>query len=164
MKLKNIVAASLLPLNVLLLFFLAFFDNLAIPAWLQVFGRLHPLVLHFPIVLILTYAVVLLATPVSLKSPGYWLALEVLLLAAALSAVVTALMGVLLAREPGYDADAIALHKYTGAITAFALFGLYAFRTKLRQRIILSKSLVVSCAGILLWAGHLGGDITHGNN
>ncbi len=165
MKLKNIVAALLLPLNVLLLFFLIVFNSLAIPAWLQVFGRMHPLVLHFPIVLILAYAFLLLVMPASLKKQeGYIVALDALLLAAAFSAALTALMGILLAREPGYDSDAIALHKYSGAATSFALFGLYTYNKKLQQHFNLSKVFVGCITALLLWAGHLGGNITHGNN
>lgn len=165
MKLKNFFAALLLPLNVLLLFLLVFDSRMVVPTWLQVFGRMHPLVLHFPIVLILAYAFLLLVMPASVKKQdGYVIALDALLVAAAVSATVTALMGLLLSREAGYDADALALHKYTGAITSFALFGLYAYNQKLRQHVTISKWLVAASACIVLWAGHLGGDITHGNN
>jgi len=38
---------------VFLAFLLAFEAQIVVPNWLQVVGRLHPLVLHFPIVLLL---------------------------------------------------------------------------------------------------------------
>jgi len=165
MKLKKIFAALLLPLNVLLLFLLVFDSRVVVPAWLQVAGRMHPLILHFPIVLILAYAFLLLVMPASLKKQdGYVIALDALLIAAAVGAALTALMGILLSREAGYDAEALAWHKYTGAATSFVLFGLYAYNKKLQQHLVISKLFVAGSAGILLWAGHLGGDITHGNN
>ena len=40
-------------LNSLITFLLIFDSNLEIPSWLQTFGRLHPMLLHFPIVLLL---------------------------------------------------------------------------------------------------------------
>lgn len=165
MKVKNIIAGSLVPLNVLLLFFLIVDSKLVVPAWLQVVGRMHPLVLHFPIVLILAYAFLLLLMPASIKKQdGYVIALDAVLLAAALTAAITALMGVLLSKEQGYDPDSIALHKYLGAATSFILFALYTYDKKLRQHIFISKISVACTAIILLWAGHLGGNITHGNN
>jgi hypothetical protein len=51
MKLKNILGTTLIPLNSLLLFFLIFDNKLVVPLWLQVLGRMHPVILHFPIVL-----------------------------------------------------------------------------------------------------------------
>src|SRR3954468_3056333 len=77
---------------IFLLFILLFQDHLHIPAWLQVVGRMHPMFLHFPIVLLL------------LSFFTFWLPLQnenaelynVLRLIAALSAVITAIMGLLL--------------------------------------------------------------------
>ena len=60
---KRVAERSLIPLNSLLLFFLLFEPRIVLPGWLQVFGRMHPLALHFPIVLILIYAVVTLFFP-----------------------------------------------------------------------------------------------------
>jgi len=39
-------------LNVLLVFLLIFEEKVHLPVFLQVTGRMHPLVLHFPLVLI----------------------------------------------------------------------------------------------------------------
>lgn len=165
MKLKNILATTLIPLNTLLLFFLIFDDKLVVPSWLQVLGRLHPLVLHFPIVLVLIYFIVVLFSTKKLGTERWFVELsEWLLLAAAFTAVITALMGLLLSREGGYDADNIAWHKYTGIITSFILFVIYFSRNFLKQKIILSKALITFTAFMIIWAGHLGADITHGEN
>ena len=47
---KNILFNIILCLNCILLLFVLAGDKLHVPAWLQVAGRMHPLVLHFPIV------------------------------------------------------------------------------------------------------------------
>jgi len=165
MKFKNIAAALLVPLNALLLFFLVVEGKLVIHAWLQVFGRMHPLLLHFPIVLVLLYALLQLFSGKTTKQEGWYVVMaDVLLVAAAFTAAGTALMGLFLSKEPGYDADTVVLHKYLGALTSFALFGLYSFRDRLQHKVVLSKLITGLTAIVLLWAGHLGGNITHGNN
>lgn len=165
MKLKNILATTLIPFNTLLLFFLVFEDKLVVPSWLQVMGRLHPVVLHFPIVLVLIYAAAILITPKNVRKEKWFINLgEWVLLVAALTATITALMGLLLSREGGYDADNIASHKYTGIITPVLLCIIYFSRNFLKQQAALSKVLVTFIAFMIIWAGHLGADITHGEN
>ena len=71
-----------------LLFILAFEQKLQIPIWLKVVGRMHPVFLHFPIVLLLL-AFFTLWLP--LKNPDDpWL--NILRLVAALAATITAIM------------------------------------------------------------------------
>jgi len=165
MKLKNILATALIPFNILLLFFLIFSNQLVIPTWLQVFGRMHPLILHFPIVLVLIYFVTVLIVPKKITSESWFIELtEWLLLSAALTAVITSLMGLLLSREGGYDADSITAHKYFGTIASFILFIIYFSRNFLKQQQIVFKISAACSAFIIVWAGHLGGDITHGEN
>src|SRR5580765_3193527 len=99
MKLKNIFGTTLIPLNTLLLFFLIFDNKLVVPLWLQVFGRLHPVILHFPIVLSLIYATAILFIPKNIKSePWFVKTTGWILLFAAFTAAITALMGMLLSR------------------------------------------------------------------
>jgi hypothetical protein len=86
------------------------------------------------------------------------------LLSAAFTAAITALMGMLLSREGGYDADSITSHKYTGSIVSFILLFLYFCRGILLQQAILSRISVAFTAFMIFWAGHLGADITHGEN
>src|SRR3546814_6491862 len=50
--LKNITLNLILGLNVFILFFLLAEGRIVIPPALQVLGRMHPLLLHFPIVLL----------------------------------------------------------------------------------------------------------------
>jgi uncharacterized membrane protein len=165
MKLKNILATTLIPLNTLLLFFLILDNRLVVPAWLQVLGRLHPLVLHFPIVLVLIYGAAILFTPKTIKSESWYITtIEWILLIAAFTAAITALAGILLSREGGYDPDSITAHKYSGAITSFILVIIYFCRSLLKQRDVLSNVAVVFTACMVIWAGHLGADITHGEN
>jgi uncharacterized membrane protein len=162
---KNILATTLIPINTLLLFFLILDNRLVVPAWLQVLGRLHPLVLHFPIVLVLIYAAAILFTPKTIRSESWYInSIEWILLVAAFTASITALMGMLLSREVGYDADSIAPHKYTGTITSFILVVIYFCRNLLRKQFVLSNVAVVCSAFMIIWAGHLGADITHGEN
>lgn len=165
MAIKKLVDLLLLPLNCLLLFFLVFESRLHVPAWLQVFGRMHPIMLHFPIVLMLIYGGMILLAPARFKNEHWfiWFTKNVLLLSA-ITAAITALMGLLLSKEPGYDADAIAWHKYTGIALSFLLFGLYSFHQWLEQHLFISKTIVLLSSLLIIWAGHMGANITHGEN
>ena len=48
---KNTIFNITIGAATLLVFFLIFEKRLTLPPWLQVFGRMHPLLLHFPITL-----------------------------------------------------------------------------------------------------------------
>src|SRR5450631_1870228 len=163
MKWKRGFGASLIPLNLLLLFFLVFESRLVVPSWLQVFGRMHPLVLHFPIVLVILYGVwVLVAARGRIVGSGE--IAEILLLSAAFTSVITALMGLLLSREPGYEGAQIGIHKWMGVLTSFGLLCIYNFRDVLRVRPLVSGVSAGLVMLLLLLAGHFGGSITHGEN
>ncbi len=164
-RFKNIIALSLIPFNTLLLFFLIVEDKLVIPAWVQVFGRMHPVMLHFPIVFMLLYGAFILFTPAKYKREVWFKVIaKSALLAAAFTSAVTALMGLLLSKESGYDEDAIAWHKYTGVAISFVLFTLYSFGSWLQQHLIVYKVFITLASFILIWAGHMGANITHGEN
>jgi uncharacterized membrane protein len=165
MKIKNWAAISLIPLNTLLLFVLLAGERIVVPAWLQVFGRMHPLFLHFPIVLILLYVVFVLAVPKQYKAESWYTTLaEILLLSAAFTASVTALMGLFLSRESGYEDDALQLHKYTGVLTSVVLFIMYQLHDWLKRYNKVAKVGIGIVALVVIYTGHLGADITHGEN
>ena len=165
MNFRKIIAGCLLPFNTLLFFFLVFEDRLLVPAWLRVFGRMHPLVVHFPIVLILVYFGCVFFIPAKYKKEKWYLSMmEILLMVAALMSVITALMGLFLSKEEGYDPDTLSLHKWTGVGTSFGLFLLYSFRKKLQQYATANYILAFCIGLVVVLTGHFGGNITHGEN
>jgi len=136
----------LIALNTLLLF-LALLDNhLVIPVWLQVTGRLHPMILHFPIVLIVAYTLCAWFVPKHR---------DLLLMLSAFAAVITALAGVFLSKESAYEGSGIQWHKWLGTGTSLILLFLYLFASPHRLLAILPLATVIV-------AGHLGSDLTHG--
>jgi hypothetical protein len=50
---KGFADGALFALNIFILVLLLAGDSLVVPQWLQPAGRLHPLVLHFPIVILM---------------------------------------------------------------------------------------------------------------
>jgi hypothetical protein len=111
------------------LLFLLFFENrLLLPPWVQVAGRMHPLFLHFPIVLLLLYLVTFW-TPLK----GEWP--KNLGLLATLTAIVTAIMGVLLALEEAREGSSFFWHKWGWCgNSSFLLFCSIAFTPSLQKR------------------------------
>ncbi|MDF2187352.1 FN3 associated domain-containing protein [Paraflavitalea sp. CAU 1676] len=164
MKLKKGIAVSLIPLNVLLLFFLCFSAKIVVPAWLQVTGRMHPLLLHFPIVIVLLYVGWVLLSPRALKASTWYAGIEeTLLLSAAFTTAITALSGFLLSKEEGYEDAIVDWHKWIGATLSFLLFILYSYRPKITKPVLVNTTLLAITV-IVIWAAHLGGNITHGQN
>lgn len=162
---KTIVERSLIPLNSLLLFFLLFEPRIVLPGWLQVFGRMHPLALHFPIVLILIYVVMVLVSPLKVREqPWFQAATNTLLLSAACTASITALMGFALSRNEGYDADALSVHKWAGVSIPFLLYAFYLLKDKLEGNIYVTRGVSLVLALMITIAGHFGAVITHGEN
>src|SRR3546814_7638213 len=130
--LRNLLPNFLLGLNVFILFFLIFEGRIAIPVPLQVLGRMHPLLLHFPIVvLILAFVFELFSRHIQKETapgqarkerPGQGglatslqesshqktpdqKAVGLLLYVGALSAALTVVFGLLLSKEEGYSGE-----------------------------------------------------------
>jgi uncharacterized membrane protein len=163
---KNILFNASLFLNCLLLFLLLFENRLSIPLWLQVAGRMHPMVLHFPLVLVVLYAVAVLLFP-SKKTVAvdtYQVIAGLLLLLAAFSSAVTALAGLFLSKEEGYDAEALLWHKWSGVIVSVFTLAWYYFRKQVQTKKILSFSTSILALCLIIFAGHQGAGITHGQN
>jgi uncharacterized membrane protein len=111
--------------NCLLVFILLAEDHIIVPHWLQVGGRMHPLILHFPLVLIFLSVVWEFFFSARKKDLAFISIGDGLLLLTAFATMVTAIMGMLLSREPGYDADAIWLHKWGGVVLSLLILAWY---------------------------------------
>jgi hypothetical protein len=150
-------------LNILLLFFLVFEEQLVFPAWLQSFGRMHPLMLHLPIgVVLLAFALGMMRR--SFEPGPYQNLLVVVFYAAALLAVFTALMGAVLSGEGGYDEGVMYGHRLSGAMVSVLSAMVIAVHHYWPRRIKLTRGLLTLNLLVLLTAGHLGGTLTHGEN
>lgn len=161
-KTRNILFNASFALNCLLLFLVVFENRLQLPALVQVVGRMHPLVLHFPLVLVLSALVWEVFTGAR-KTPGFQQAGDVLLLAAACTSVIAALSGLFLSREQGYDAGLLSAHKWGGVFLSLLSLALYGFRNWLRANALAMKTTAALGVGILLFTGHQGASITHGD-
>ncbi len=152
---KNALFNITVAFNCLLCFLILFESRLVIPPWLQVAGRMHPLVIHFPIVLLILF----IGQRFLLKQQD-----DTLLLLTALTAAITATMGLLLSKEPGYDTDALNMHKWSGLLLSFLTLAWYGWYQQL-QRIKWATPAVGAFAGALVtFAGHQGAAITHGQD
>ena len=163
---KNILYSATIAANCLLCFLLIFYDRLTVPSLLQVAGRAHPLFLHFPIVLFALFIAWIWIVPKSklpsnqfFQNTGKWL-----LLSTAFASAITALMGIFLSKEPGYDQDALSWHKWSGALVSLIAFSWYVFYDQLNKRKILLAASSLLSAIVLIIAGHVGASITHGDN
>ena len=93
---------------------------------------MHPLIVHFPVTLVVLYALTTLifAFKKNSKDDSFKSTTDILLLLAALSSAVTALAGLFLSREEGYDAEALLWHKWSGVAVAVFTLGWYYFSKK----------------------------------
>lgn len=161
---KTIAGNIAFGLNCLLLFLAISDQVLALPAWLQVTGRMHPLWLHFPIALLIAATLAeyhLTSQPSSEKKilTGW---ADALLLMASLTAPLTAVMGWFLSQEPGYENDVLDRHRWSGLMVSLLAYTWYAGRTWWRKNRFATWMIAVGNLSGVVLAGHFGAVITHG--
>ena len=162
---QRIVFNSCFAINCLLVFALLFESRLVIPSWLQVAGRMHMLVLHFPVTLLILYISwsLLLKKKFrdneTVKNIG-----DGLLLLSAFTASFTALMGLFLSKEDGYDTAALQWHKWGGVAVAIITSLWYAYREPIKMKKWVSISTALISLALVVFTGHQGATITHGPN
>jgi uncharacterized membrane protein len=149
----------------LLVFLLLFENRIILPAWLQVAGRMHPMILHFPIVLIVLYVLYVLFFQKKISPPETALHIgEWLLLLSAFTAAITALMGLFLSREEGYDPEVLLWHKWGGAGVSLLMLLWYSLRNSLAKTKIGTIAATLVSFSAIIFTGHQGAGITHGQN
>ena len=133
------------------------------------FGRFHPLLLHFPIVLLLLSIVIEFWPQWSKKKnekiPDGWK--SQLLLVTVIASFVTVIGGYLLYRSGEYQGQMIRRHLWGGVLLMFTLSAsLYCFWNYEKNQSALQKRLyqifLLLAGPLLLWTSHIGGSITHG--
>jgi uncharacterized membrane protein len=126
-------------------------------------GRFHVLLLHLPIGILLL-AVLLEIASRRTRFAHFAPSVPAIWLLGAASAIVTAVLGYLHAREGGFDGAAVEAHRIAGTSLAILATGTWLVRVKhgaLYDRAWPVFSLVV--VALLVLTGHFGGNLTHGN-
>lgn len=138
---------------------LLFEQYVEIPFWLQPIGRMHPLVLHFPIGFVVLLVLVNLFRK-QLDEGSYEKVNKFLLLLTALTTTLAAIMGFFLSMEDGYTSDLMSLHKWIGATVSYIMYALILTYDNKKVYQVLLYSGFIS----IVLAGHFGAGITHGTN
>ena len=121
---KGFADNLLFALNIFIIVLLLAGDHLVIPHWLQPVGRVHPLILHFPIVLLILAMMMefFRFRAAFVAEKFYQDFATTLLLAGALFSAITAIMGLFLARELAQTNGATLLYEArTGGGSIFRL-------------------------------------------
>lgn len=140
-------------LAILLAFFLVFERYLELPLLVSWLGHWHPLILHFPIVLILVTIIQYWRND---RDFSWYLSLSTIL------TLVSAITGLLLSLEGGAKGDLIITHQWLGVSVAYIMGLWYWFSQipslpKVYYKVIHSGLVV-----LIVLTGHYGGMVTHG--
>ena len=141
----------------ILLFFLPLNE---LPAILEFVGRLHPLILHFPIALLLVGFLFELLDSRS-KTKNHAQSVNILLWTGAFSAVLSAIAGILLSSNGSYSGETFLFHKWFGLVTSLLSTLLLNLRKNSSKTFIPIYSITVI---VLIITGHFGASLTHGEN
>ena len=123
-------------------------------------GRFHPIILHLPIggltALFVMEIINSYRPQLNLDS-----ACSILLWFSVVTVVPSAVLGFILASSGNYDDELLNLHKWLGWLTALVCVWLLYFNSKSKKiyRVFLYTNVI-----FLLFAGHFGGQLTHGKD
>ena len=126
-------------------------------------GVLHPLVIHFPIALLLL-AFFLEVYGLSATGKKYKASIPLITFLGGIGAVFSALSGYFLMNQGDYEVSSVELHRNWGialAIGSALLIGLYRFPPKIPHIHLLGQGAL---SILVLITGHLGGNLTHGED
>ncbi|UCS95262.1 DUF1592 domain-containing protein [Echinicola marina] len=162
---KITLGAGILSVLLLAFVFIPFGEEGA--HWTLLFlGKLHPLLVHLPIGVLIALFVLELAQYFS-PSLGLKSACTLLLWLAVITSIPTVIVGALLAGSGGYGSDVMVWHKWLGLGTALISTWLLALRYDIDEKgKPLSSYRFLLLVNILFLSatGHYGGSLTHGSN
>ncbi|MHA4896398.1 c-type cytochrome domain-containing protein [Pedobacter sp. PWIIR3] len=166
LTLKGFAENLLLVANVFIVFLLVAGHKVIIPQWLMPIGRMHPMLLHFPIVLLMLAMVLefFRFKAVYAKENLYQSFTSGLLLTATLFAAITVVMGLFLSKEPAYGGSLLNWHKWSGVSVVFLGSLIYWYRNATWYKTAAARGGAVLLTLVLIATGHYGATLTHGNN
>jgi uncharacterized membrane protein len=151
-RLEKIGNLILWGLQGFLVFLLIFQSSFEIPV--AGIGHVHPLILHLPI----GFGVLLLGLfGIKKHLASFDVLAEFLLVVTAVFSTLTAIFGLFLAKDGGYETSALDWHQWSGVAVSFVYFTWVLVRKNLFAGAVLG---FVS----LVFAGHTGASITHGED
>ncbi len=136
-------------------------DGVERGSWMQFTGRFHPMVLHFPIALLLLVPVMELGGRFK-RGAHLRLAAGFVLELATASVLLATLLGWMLAWSGGYGGDLVTDHFRGGvylSITSLLALGLRRHQVGMAYGVSLAATVLM-----LVWTSHLGGSLTHGED
>jgi uncharacterized membrane protein len=159
----SIISNIILALQVLLLF-CCFADLSELPIWIIALGKLHPLLLHLPISLIVINIPLYFITQGSNKPNSSSLIFQISLVYTALLTTITAFAGLLLASNGEYDEEILLLHKWLSVgLAIITHVQIYAFqRLRKNQKVLIGSYFIT--AVLMIMGSHHGGTLTHGED
>jgi len=162
MKLFQRILSNLSFFIIVMLLFLLFFQNkVSLPPSLQSVGRMHPLLLHLPIGL-LVISFILWIGRKNIESTSFQKIFILVLQVTAFTAALTALMGFFLSREGGYDENILLKHKTLGITTAILSYTLLLiYRSYPEKKFVFGTAITLSLAAMVI-GSHFGSNLTHG--
>lgn len=132
------------------------------PFWLwSLLGRLHPMIVHFPISLILV-VFLLEMLQWSRKTLDMRAAIQVLMVVSLLSSIAAVVFGLFLANTESYGSDILPIHQWSGIATMVLSIGCWwVSRSASRKAFRVLLTLTVLSVTV---AGHYGASLTHGED
>jgi uncharacterized membrane protein/Leucine-rich repeat (LRR) protein len=144
-------------------FLFAFADRIVLPVWLQVAGKLHPLILHLPIgITVLILILVLLRS--QFESEQFKKLITYSLLITTLTSSITVFFGLLLSLDGEYGFDALQRHKVSGLIIGWLSYVALIFYQSSFKKKALKHGIISVFFVLLIFVGHTGAELTHGEN
>ncbi|MEA1786983.1 c-type cytochrome domain-containing protein [Arenibacter sp. GZD96] len=143
----------ILGLSVFLVFCLVFESFLELPDMVVWLGHWHPVLLHFPIVILLVLGVMGL---IGKQINHHVLALTTII------ALLTAVTGFFLGTAQGPKADILFWHQWLGASLAFLVGVWYLLHEQAGIKSIVLKGIQITIIVLIVFTGHYGGMLTHG--
>jgi uncharacterized membrane protein len=162
MKLFQRILSNLSFFIIVMLLFLLFFQNkVSLPPVLQAVGRMHPMLLHLPIGLLVISFILWLGSK-TIEARSFQNIFTLVLQVTAFTAALTALMGFFLSREGGYDENILLKHKVLGIATAvFSYILLSVYKANPEKRFLFGTLFTFSIAAMVV-GSHFGSNLTHG--